>query len=297
MRWWGWVVVLLAALVAGLTVYWKLRPSSPVGRVIQQGVNEVRSLRPSMPQRGICAQYGTRATHPENTLPAFLNAARVDAHMIKFPVRQTKDGHLVAMRTLEVDFTTDGKGKVAELTLAEIKQLDAGVRTGPQFAGTRVPTLEEILDAVPVNLWVVVDTAGGPDVGTKIAQIALDRGRVHQVIIGCRRSAAEAARQVAPDIKVCYLEAQRNSWDYVNAAIAFKADAIQLHGPLGPNLKPYIEAAKKAGLKVFFLGANWPEEAKQAFDLGMDYVVTFDAETLAAAATAWGIEPLDPVFR
>ncbi|HEV57349.1 MAG TPA: hypothetical protein ENN87_07605 [Phycisphaerales bacterium] len=292
-----WVIVAVLVLAAGgLWLYGKLRPDDPLSRTMQKGLDKALSLRPSMPERGICARYGTPATHPENTLPGFLNAAKVGAHLIKFSVLPTKDGHLVAMRPLEVDYTTDGKGKVADLTLAEIKRLDAGGRVDPSFAGTRVPTLGEVLEAVPVNIWVVVDTAGGPDIGRQIAQIAVERDRVHQVILGCRRVAAEAARQVAPDIKICYLDAQRNSWEYVNGAIAFGADMLQLHGPLGESLTPFIKAAKEAGLKVFFLGANRPEEARQAFDLGMDYVVTFDAATLVSAAAAWGIEPLDPIW-
>jgi glycerophosphoryl diester phosphodiesterase len=61
-------------------------------------------------------------------------------------VRTAKDGVLVCLHDPEVDRTTDGTGKVAELTLAEIKKLDAGTKFDAKFRGERVPTLREILE-------------------------------------------------------------------------------------------------------------------------------------------------------
>lgn len=85
---------------------------------------------------------------PENTLPAIERAIEVGAQLIEIDIRETKDGHLVLMHDSTVDRTTDGSGAVNRMTLEEIRQLDAGSWLGPEFAGTRVPTLEEALEAM-----------------------------------------------------------------------------------------------------------------------------------------------------
>ena len=78
-----------------------------------------------MPSRGICAHRGASDTHPENTLAAFREAIRLGVHMIEFDVALSKDGQLVLMHDTTVDRTTHGNGPVSELTLAELKKLDA----------------------------------------------------------------------------------------------------------------------------------------------------------------------------
>ena len=84
---------------------------------------------------------------PENTLPAF--AASLELRLsFEFDVYQTKDGHLVVIHDPTVDRTTNGKGGVAKMTLAEVRKLDAGDWFHPSFAKQQVPTLEEVFKLV-----------------------------------------------------------------------------------------------------------------------------------------------------
>lgn len=85
---------------------------------------------------------------PENTIPAIEKAIEVGAQLIEIDIRETKDGHLVLMHDTTVDRTTDGTGRVDELTLEEIRQLDAGSWHSEEFTGTKVPTLEEALQVM-----------------------------------------------------------------------------------------------------------------------------------------------------
>src|SRR4051812_27713570 len=81
---------------------------------------------------------------PENTLAGF--AACLELRLgFELDVRRSKDGQLVCVHDATVDRTTTGKGKVADLTLAELKKLDAGSWLHPSFAGERVPELREVL--------------------------------------------------------------------------------------------------------------------------------------------------------
>ncbi len=79
-----------------------------------------------LPIRGICAYRGASNTYPENTRASFREAIRLGAHMIEMDVCFTKDRQLALMHDVTVDRTTNGSGTVSELTLEEIKRLDAG---------------------------------------------------------------------------------------------------------------------------------------------------------------------------
>lgn len=83
----------------------------------------------------IIAHRGASGTAPENTFAAFQKAVDLRADMIELDVHLTRDKQLIVMHDSTVDRTTDGKGKIADLTLGEIKMLDAGSWFGAEFAG------------------------------------------------------------------------------------------------------------------------------------------------------------------
>ena len=94
----------------------------------------------------VCGHRGYSLHYPENTLPA-LQAAKVwGATTVEIDVVLTADGEPIILHDLTVDRTTDGCGFAADLSLDHICSLDAGVGIHPRFAGTRVPTLAEVLD-------------------------------------------------------------------------------------------------------------------------------------------------------
>lgn len=106
----------------------------------------------------LIAHRGGSALAPENTLEAFEAAVRVwGADMVELDVHATADGHCVVIHDDTVDRTTDGRGRVAEMTLAELHALDAGYRFTPDGGrttpfrgrGVRIPTIEEVLAALP----------------------------------------------------------------------------------------------------------------------------------------------------
>jgi glycerophosphoryl diester phosphodiesterase len=106
----------------------------------------------------LIAHRGGSALAPENTLTAFRSAAVIwGADMIELDVHATADGHCVVIHDATVDRTTDGSGAVAALTLAEVQALDAGYRftrdagaTYPfRSRGVSIPTIEQVLEALP----------------------------------------------------------------------------------------------------------------------------------------------------
>ena len=91
---------------------------------------------------------GDRLHYPENTMPAMISAVEMGCDAIETDVRRTRDGHLILIHDRDVARTTNGQGKVDEMTLEEIRALDAGAWKDPAFAGTKIPTVEEFLEYV-----------------------------------------------------------------------------------------------------------------------------------------------------
>lgn len=79
-------------------------------------------------------------------MPAFESAYSLGVDMIELDLRMTKDGEIVVIHDPSVDRTSDGHGLVSDMTLAELKELDFGIKTGEKFRGTRIPTFREFLE-------------------------------------------------------------------------------------------------------------------------------------------------------
>ncbi len=105
---------------------------------------------------------GTKKFAPENTIAAHEVAFALGARAIEFDVRCTRDGHFVLIHDATVNRTTDGTGRVKDLTLEQIRSFDAGIRKGPEFIGEKVPTLREALRNVNGRFVVDIDFKGGP---------------------------------------------------------------------------------------------------------------------------------------
>ncbi|MGO3147524.1 MAG: glycerophosphodiester phosphodiesterase [Leucobacter sp.] len=110
---------------------------------------------------GIIAHRGAAADAPENTLAAMRLSFDRRVDFVEADLHLTEDGVPVLMHDPTVDRTTNGTGHVADLTLQEVKTLDAGSWFGPEFAGEPVPTLEEFLDELtPTNSRALIELKG-----------------------------------------------------------------------------------------------------------------------------------------
>jgi glycerophosphoryl diester phosphodiesterase len=93
----------------------------------------------------VIAHRGASGHAPENTLAAFRKALALGAAFIETDLQLSRDARFVAIHDTTLNRTTNGRGAVHEMTLAEIRRLDAGSWFGSEFTGERVPTLEELL--------------------------------------------------------------------------------------------------------------------------------------------------------
>jgi len=105
----------------------------------------------------IYAHRGASTLAPENTLAAFQLALLAGADGIELDVMLSRDKELVVIHDATVDRTTDGTGKVADLPMAALRELDAGARFGGDFRGEKLPTLAEVFEAVGGKMRINVE--------------------------------------------------------------------------------------------------------------------------------------------
>ncbi len=136
----------------------------------------------------IVAHRGMVAGFPENTLAAYRKAIEMGFSAIEIDLRATADGHIVVMHDDTVDRTTSGRGKVSELTLADVRSLDAGSHAGPEFSGQKVPTFQEVLETVRGSgTKLVLDIKPGPLLDhRRIVRMTEQYGAILDVIVGPR---------------------------------------------------------------------------------------------------------------
>ena len=115
---------------------------------------------PDRPKIIAVGHRGTKKFAPENTLAAHEAAFAMGARAIEFDIRCTKDGHFILMHDGSVNRTTNGRGRVKNLTLDQIKSL--GVRSAPEFTSEKVPSLREALRNAKNRFIVDLDFKGGP---------------------------------------------------------------------------------------------------------------------------------------
>lgn len=108
------------------------------------------------------AHRGASAVAPPNTLAAFRRAADLGADGVELDVHLCADGVPVVIHDFTVDATTDGSGRVGDMPLAALRELDAGSRFDPAFAGERIPTLEEVFAEVGGRLLINVELKSMP---------------------------------------------------------------------------------------------------------------------------------------
>jgi len=251
----------------------------------------------NLPKRGLCAHRGAMETHPENTIPAFREAVKAGAHMIEFDVQLTKDKKLVVMHDATVDRTTDGTGKVSELTLAEIRKLDAGIRKSPEFAGLQVPTFQEVLDEMPLNVWLNIHLKGVGQAPQMIAEILKKENRLHQAFLACGADAAKLARSIVPEILICNMDRQETNWEYISETIKMDADFIQLRGEILPEFTDYSKILKENEIRINYYGTDSPDDIKRLFELGVDFPLVNNIINSIETAKNQRIEIAKPLFH
>jgi glycerophosphoryl diester phosphodiesterase len=254
-------------------------------------VNEwLRSAHPL-----IIAHRGQSIDAPENTLEAFHRAVDLGADMIETDVNMTRDGKLVLTHDVSVDRTTNGTGLVGDMTLAEIRGLDAGSWFGAEFARERVPTLEEILElASSTGVRLCLEAKGRSEdetaqIATAVARRLEQRDMLGSAFISAfEHSALASAKKAVPRLQIAperlpELEACPPDVAVAQAA-ALGAPVLQTHYML--LTAKLVSALHTAGVAVW----SWPTtelaSVETSLRIGADALMGDDVRTMTAAVAA-----------
>ncbi|PKN89710.1 MAG: hypothetical protein CVU45_06265, partial [Chloroflexi bacterium HGW-Chloroflexi-7] len=134
----------------------------------------------------IFAHRGACALAPENTFASFELAVTHQADAVELDAKLSKDGVVMVIHDPTLDRTTNGTGKVNEHTLAELKTLDAGTKFNAKFAGEKIPTLEEVFEAVGKKVLVNVEltnySSPKDDLIAKVADVVKRQNMQNRVL-------------------------------------------------------------------------------------------------------------------
>jgi len=229
---------------------------------------------------------GARAYAPMNTLPAFELAVQQGADGVELDVQFSRDRELVVIHDFTVDSTTDGEGRVKDMTLAQLKELDAGSWFGDAFKGAHIPTLEEVFEAVGnrlvINVEIKVESGSHNEIEQAIAGLIIRRSLQQRVIVSSfDLPVLERLRRLAPGIPVGFLHSSTLNVTEISRLNDLHFEAVHPHHLLIDAA--YVEWAHANGYRVNSWTVNEPERALQLRNLGVDALITDNPDVVLRA--------------
>ncbi|MBK9000186.1 MAG: glycerophosphodiester phosphodiesterase [Myxococcales bacterium] len=261
------------------------------------GEDEGASKAASCDHRFLCeaplsfAHRGGGKLRPEETLPAYENAAALGAHVLEADVHTSADGEVVCMHDATVDRTTNGSGAIHEKTLAELKQLDAGYHFsadgGATFPwrnkGVTIPTLGEVLDAHPDAWWTIELKQLSPSIVDPVIALLDQRGATQRtVLVSFSDDVVHEIREKRPDIltgmgvgEMLALNAlsDETEQDYEPPTRIVQPPASAVNAEL-------MARAERLGLRIHVWTVNDRPEMEALLEIGVHGIMTDDPALL-----------------
>jgi len=210
----------------------------------------------------VTSHRGAGSLEPENTLRAIRRAVALGVDQIEIDVQLTIDGHLILMHDPTTNRTTNGSGKIAELTCAEIRQLDAG-------SGERVPTLDEALALVNGKVVLQIELKG-PGTAQPTVSAVMNAGREdHVVLTSFMHQELKAAHRLNPRLRLGALWGRLPA-DVVQQTKQLDAEALHIwHEFVDQHL---VTEAHAQGLLVRAWNTSKEEDMRRLINLGVDAI-------------------------
>lgn len=226
----------------------------------------------------IVGHRGFSGVAPENTLVAIRMAIESGADACEFDVYASKDGTVVLLHDATVDRTTSGKGKVTELTVAELKKLDAGSWKDAAYAGEPVPTLAEALALLKDSGCKAVIEIKMEGIADKVVEAVRTAGMLEQAsVIAFSQEVVKDVRRLEPDLPCGWLYGK------------------QLAGTPEERAAWIAGEAGRCGTRLVDLsyGLLFPEVVAELKRRGLTvWTWTVDDPAVMRALSAWGVESI-----
>jgi glycerophosphoryl diester phosphodiesterase len=221
------------------------------------------------------AHRGASGYAPENTLAAFRKAVAQGVTFIETDLHLTRDAHFVAIHDETVERTTNGHGAVHNMTLAEVRRLDAGSWFASEFMGERIPTLEEILEFARKNdavFYLEMKPSGFWGGEHALISALRDSSEIpRSVIISFDPAILAALRKIEPTLMTGLL-CGGNTEHPFDKAVEIGARQIAVRGDLvTPN---FLQRARKKDLQVVCWTVNSPAHMRLLASAGVDGIMS-----------------------
>ena len=231
----------------------------------------------------VVAHRGYSGKYPENTEIAFREALALRVEMIEFDVQLSRDEALIVSHDPTVDRTSDGSGKIAEMTLSEIKALDAGSWFDKAFGGQRFLTLRETLDLMDDTIRLNVHVKASGHDRQKVVSLTVRelerRNLLHRAFIASDQETIEPIRRVQPALEICNLSTQPKE-TYIARSRAMGCRILQ---PGNAQVdRAFVEEAHRYGMEVNPFYADELDEMRRLIACGVDGILTNYPDRLLA---------------
>lgn len=244
----------------------------------------------------VIAHQGGEHLAPSNTLASFEQAMELGVDVIEFDIHMTKDGHLVSIHDDTVDRTTNGSGKVNDLTLKEVQSLDAGTyfkdlngEYSYKDEGVFIPTVEQIFEAIPNMRWnIEIKDTNDPvlykEISIKLWETIKNYQLEDQVlIVSFDQDIIDIVTKISND-KALVSGGRGEITKFVilhklflNGLYQPKVDAFQIpikEGIINLADRKLIRGASKRGIDIHYWTINDEETMKRLIDLGATGIIT-----------------------
>jgi len=236
----------------------------------------------------VLAHRGASAYAPENTLAAFRVAVDQGADWLEFDVQQTADGHLVVFHDLRMERTSSGRGALRELSLEQVRQLDAGSWFGPEFAGEPIPTFEEVVRfAREANIRIfpeVKDPRFYPGIEERLAAAL----RAHEyedraIVQSFDPASLERLRQINPRLRLAALFTGANP---IKGDAPARAEVVGPSWELVAEDRSFVVDAHAAGRQVVVWTIEGPAATREMLEARVDGIITSRPDVVRALLDA-----------
>jgi glycerophosphoryl diester phosphodiesterase len=237
----------------------------------------------SINRPAVIGHRGASAHAPENTLAAFRLALEHGADGIELDAMLTADGQVVVIHDDTVNRTTGAQGKVRELTLSQIKKLDAGSSFDVSFQGEPVPTLEEVFLSVGADLLVNIElknyASPGDALPDKVADLVLKYDlQEHILFSSFHPLTLYRIRRRLPNVPVGALTLPGAPGQILRGWAGRKLTPKFIHPYYRDVTGPWLDAEHHRGRRVNVWTVDDPDEMKRLFKMGIDGIITDDPQ-------------------